>query len=123
MAEPELAPLRAQAQHFLDGHDDWPDTHFRILDPGNSPIPRGGFLPIGVQNPSRREEAFRRVAHHPNLHSAMAQLLDGEVELYTDQFLLRHGAVNSGDGGGTFYHQDSYYWRFQPERGCTRGSR
>lgn len=118
MAENELAPLRAQAQHFLDGDHDWPDTHFQILDPAQYPNPRGGFLPIGVQQPAKREEDFRRVAHHPRLRAAMEQLLGGEVELYTDQFLLRHGAVSSGDGGRTFYHQDSYYWRIQPERGC-----
>jgi len=118
MSEAELAPLRQHARNFLEGDHDWPDTHFQILNPEEYQNPRGGFLPTGVQGPAQREEDFRRIAEHPRLQATMSQLLGGEVEKYTDQFLIRHGLLKEGQGGRSFYHQDSYYWHLEPQRGC-----
>jgi ectoine hydroxylase-related dioxygenase (phytanoyl-CoA dioxygenase family) len=67
-----------------------------------------------VQRPAKQEQVFRDIADHPNLQSAMAQLLGGPVERFTDQALIKNKTVR----GESFYHQDSEYWHIPPEQGA-----
>lgn len=110
----EAARVRARLIELLHGEHGWPLSHFQVLDPARFRNPNGSFVPIGVQQPAEQEEVFREVADHPNLQSAMAQLLGGEVERFTDQALIKSASIE----GPSFYHQDSYYWHLNPERGC-----
>lgn len=110
----EATRVRNRLMELLRGEHDWPLTHFQILDPARFRNERGGFVPIGVQLPAQREAVFRDIADHPNLRAAMEQLLGGPVERFTDQALIKNAATD----GQSFYHQDSFYWRVQPERGC-----
>ena len=47
----------------------------------------------------------------------MTALLGGEVELFTDQIGVKHGFITEEQGGRSYYHQDSYYWKIEPELG------
>lgn len=110
----EAAGVRARLMELLEGEHDWPDTHFQVLDPSKFRNRKGGFVPIGVQRPARQEAVFREIADHENLQAAMAQLLGGPVERFTDQALIKNREIP----GQSFYHQDSYYWKIPPKRGC-----
>ncbi|MCC6444994.1 MAG: phytanoyl-CoA dioxygenase family protein [Armatimonadetes bacterium] len=110
----EVAKVRARLMGLLEGEHDWSGRHFQVLDPSRYRNARGGTVPIGVQQPAEREEVFREVADHPDLQSAMSQLLGGPVRRFTNQALIKNAQVD----GQSFYHQDSYYWRVEPERGC-----
>ena len=48
----------------------------------------------------------------------MSQILGGRVVRYTDQCLIKSRHIKTEQGGQSFYHQDSYYWRIAPELGC-----
>ena len=78
-------------------------------------------LPFGVQRPAAYSQLFRDVADHGNLRCVMATLLNGPVQRFTDQALVKWGDM-PGDGGATHWHQDSYYWHIDPELGCIVGS-
>jgi len=110
----EAKAVRTRLMTLLEGDHDWPDTHFQVLDPSKFRNAKGGLVPLGVQQPAKREQVFRDVADHPNLQSAMAQLLGGPVQRFTDQALIKNKAVR----GESFYHQDSDYWHIPPERGA-----
>lgn len=110
----KVKAVRARLMELLDGDHDWPETHFQILDPSKFRNPKGGFVPLGVQRPAKQEQVFRDIADHPNLQSAMAQLLGGPVERFTDQALIKNKTVR----GESFYHQDSEYWHIPPEQGA-----
>lgn len=110
----EATGARKRLMEILEGDHDWPDLHFQVLDPGKYRNKRGGFVPIGVQRPARQEAVFREIADHANLQGAMAQLLGGPVKRFTDQALIKHREID----GQSFYHQDSYYWKIEPGRGC-----
>jgi len=110
----EAAGVRSRLMDLLEGNHDWPNAHFQVLDPSKFRNDKGGFMPIGVQLPAKQEQVFKAIADHPNLQSAMAQLLGGPVQRFTDQALIKHRDIS----GQSFYHQDSYYWRLHPERGC-----
>lgn len=110
----EVAAVRARLMEILAGDHDWPQEHFQVLDPAKFRNANGGFVPFGVQRPAKREPIFKSIADHPNLQRAMAQLLDGPVERFTDQALIKNKAVR----GESFYHQDSDYWHIPPERGA-----
>ena len=110
----EAAQVRTRLMDILVGNHDWPDEHFQVLNPDRFRNDQGGFIPLGVQRPAKQEAIFRNIADHPNLQSVMAQLLDGPVERYTDQALIKNKAVR----GESFYHQDSDYWHIPPERGA-----
>jgi hypothetical protein len=114
IAPEEATRVRARLIQLLHGEHDWPLSHFQVLDPSQFRNPQGGYVPIGVQLPARQEQVFRDIADHPNLQSAMAQLLGGPVERFTDQALIKNATIE----GPSFYHQDSFYWRLDPERGC-----
>ncbi|MCZ6678125.1 MAG: phytanoyl-CoA dioxygenase family protein [Candidatus Poribacteria bacterium] len=110
----EASCVRNRLMDLLEGDHDWPDNHFQILDPSKCRNSNGGFVPIGVQRPAMREGVFEDIADHPNLQSAMAQLLGGLVKRFTDQALIKNPAIS----GQSFYHQDSYYWHLAPKQGC-----
>jgi hypothetical protein len=111
----ELMPVRDRLLQLMVGDHDWPEDHFQVIDPSRFRNPKGGLVPLGVQGPAHREEIFRRIADHPNLRTAMAELLNGPVRRYTDQCIIRNKDIR---GGESFFHQDSYYWRIRPEAGC-----
>jgi hypothetical protein len=110
----EIIAVRVRLMELLAGEHDWPDTYFQILDPSKFRNPKGGFVPLGVQRPAKQEQVFKDMADHPNLQAAMAQLLAGPVERFTDQALIKNKAIR----GESFYHQDSEYWHIPPERGA-----
>ncbi len=114
VSEAETAPVRKRLIEIRDGDHDWPDSHFRVMNPEEIKNKRGGMLPVGVQKPARQEAIFRTIADHPNLQSAMAQLLGGPVQRYTDQAIIK----NKERDGQSFYHQDSFYWKLPPKQGC-----
>lgn len=110
----ELLRIRMRLMDLLEGGHSWPPDHFQILDPARFHNSKGGPVLVGVQRPSRCEQVFRDIAEHPRLAQAMAQVLGGPVELFTDQALIKGPQIS----GQSFYHQDSYYWKIAPERGC-----
>lgn len=110
----EVQRVRSRLLELLHGEHDWPLNHFQVLDPARFHNPKGGFVPFGVQQPAQQEAIFRDIADHPNLQLVVAELLGGSVERFTDQALIKNAAID----GPSFYHQDSFYWRLNPERGC-----
>ena len=48
----------------------------------------------------------------------MTALLGDLVKRFTDQIGIKHGKLNEAQGGCSYYHQDSYYWKIAPELGC-----
>lgn len=95
----------------------WPQRHFQVVDPKRTTRADGSFLPWGLQLPSRVDPVFQAMACHPNLVNAMSQLLDSEVELHTDQALIKYGCITEPTAH-TYYHQDSQYWKIAPMLGC-----
>ena len=96
----------------------WPPRHFQVLDPARLRAGGGGPLAAGIQRPASQEAVFAAVAGHPNLAAAMAALLRGPVELFTDQVGVKHGALEEEQGGCSYFHQDSWYWKVEPHLGC-----
>ena len=96
----------------------WPATHFQLFDPGRYTSRAGKPLPGGVQRPASRDSVFADIAEHPRLVEAMGALLGGEVEPFTDQIGLKHGVISEQQGACSYFHQDSFYWKIDPERGC-----
>lgn len=110
----EAACVRTRLIDLLEGAHDWPDIHFQVIQLPETHNAVDGFVPIGVQRPAQREQVFKDIADHPNLQSAMEQLLGGPVKRFTDQALIKNCAIS----GQSFYHQDSDYWRLPPKQGC-----
>jgi ectoine hydroxylase-related dioxygenase (phytanoyl-CoA dioxygenase family) len=110
--------VREMLLEILEGNHNWPDSHFQILDPTLYKSKKGGFLPVGVQQPAKMSSVFVGIADHPRLQAAMSELLDGPVSRYTDQALIKSTYIKEEQGGATFFHQDSYYWHIEPELGC-----
>jgi len=96
----------------------WPNGHFQVLDPERYRSENDTPLPVGIQQPASQETFFADITDHPNLAKAIAALLGGPVELFTDQIGIKHGTLNEAQGGCSYYHQDSYYWKIAPELGC-----
>jgi len=107
-----------RVQEIIDHPPDWPSGHFQVLDPAEYCSASGDPLPKGMQRPGLEESVFAAVAEHPNLSQAMAALLGGEVELFTDQIGVKHGRIQTEQGGRSFFHQDSWYWKIEPQLGC-----
>ena len=114
IAPAETVQVRQRLMELLEGDHDWPEAHFQVLDPNGFSNAKGGYVPIGVQRPAQQEDVFSTIADHENLQRAMSQLLGGPVVRYTDQALIKYRHID----GNSFYHQDSYYWKIEPERGC-----
>ncbi len=114
----EMAPVREALIDIEEGNHDWPDEYFQWLDPSAVRNEKGTRIPAGVQGPAQRSETFRNIADHPRLISAMSQILGGPVARFTDQCGIKSRHITTEQGGQTFYHQDSYYWRINPQLGC-----
>jgi hypothetical protein len=97
---------------------EWPARHFQVLDPDRYQSPSGKPLPGGIQLPASQEDVFAQVAYHPALSDAMDRLLGGPTERFTDQIGLKHWSVQEEQGGRSYHHQDSYYWKIDPRLGC-----
>jgi phytanoyl-CoA hydroxylase len=100
------------------GEHDWPAEHCHYIDPAKVRDGRGQKMPGGLQQPAKRSPEFARIADHPNLVAAMSQILGGPVTRFTDQSAIKTRLVTTEQGGRSFYHQDSYYWRLDPRQGC-----
>ena len=111
----ELMPLRERLSQLLHEQHDWPAELFHVLDKSRFRNENGGPIPLGLMKAAQQDENFQRVADHSNLQSVMKQLLGPTAHRSTDQAIFRAGSLNSGQ---SFYHQDSYYWRLEPEVGC-----
>jgi len=115
----ELIPaVRNELTLIEEGRDSWPPEMFHIVDPKYYLTPTGKPMPGGVQLPSRHSADFKAVADHPRLQQAMAELLGGPVVRQTDQVVIKSRHIKTEQGGRSFYHQDSYYWRLGPRLGC-----
>ena len=110
--------VRAELAIIESGESTWSLDHFQIVDPKHYVCPNGKPMPGGVQLPSRTSPLFSSFAHHPRLVQAMTDLLGGPVVRSTDQALIKSRHLQGEQGGRTFYHQDSYYWRIEPKLGC-----
>lgn len=96
----------------------WPLNRFQTVDPSRYRHDDGQQIPQGVQLPAAQEPLFGEMADHPALQEAMSGLLGGPVRRFTDQIGIRWGRIREEQGGKSFYHQDSYYWRIEPQLGC-----
>jgi ectoine hydroxylase-related dioxygenase (phytanoyl-CoA dioxygenase family) len=114
----ELKAVRNLMVDLLENNEDWPKGHFQVLDQALYKNRKGGFIPLGIQCPAQRSEVFRNIADHPALQTAMSELLGGAVVRHTDQALVKSIHIKEAQGGATFYHQDSFYWRVEPRLGC-----
>ena len=110
--------LRTRALEVAHGFHGWGDGAFQILPPDSFKWEDGSYMPIGIQRPAHYEDIFRNFVEHQNLVEAMAALLRGEVELFTDQIGVKYDFLDEYAGGVSHYHQDSYYWHIPPELGC-----
>ena len=99
-----------RVQEIIDHPLDWPSERFQVLNSAEYYSVSGHPLTQGIQRPSREESVFAAVAEHSNLSQFMAILLDGEAELFTDQIGVKHGWIQTEQGGRSFFHQDSWYW-------------
>lgn len=114
----DTAPVLAGLMDIEADPEAWPAEHFQFADPAKVRNERGQKIPGGVQLPSKLSETFRRMADHPNLQSAMSQILGGPVKRFTDQCGIKTRFLKTEQGGMSFHHQDSYYWKIAPELGC-----
>jgi ectoine hydroxylase-related dioxygenase (phytanoyl-CoA dioxygenase family) len=73
---------------------------------------------MGLQRPGLNEDVFGCIAEHQNIKSAMGSVLGGEVELFTEQIGIKPGWIEQEQGGRSYFHQDSWYWKIDPELGC-----
>mgnify|MGYP002639896568 CR=1 FL=1 len=111
-----ITAARQRLDEIIDTRPAWSPGRFQDLDPARCP----GDAPIagGIQRPSLEEDVFSSVAQHTNLAQAMAALLDGAAELFTDQLGVKYGWNETEQGGRSYFHQDSWYWKIAPELGC-----
>ena len=115
--EDAIKAARHRVHEMMEDQPDWAAESWQVLDPARKVNSRGQALPTGIQRPGKYEAVFGDFAGHPNLIAAMAELLGGEVELFTDQIGIKHGFIDEEQGGRSYYHQDSLYWKIEPERG------
>ena len=113
-----IEACRQRVLEIVEQRPDWDPGHFQDLDPAVYRSSTGDPVPVGIQRPAAEEEVFSCIAHHPNLVEAMCQLLDGKVRHSTDQIGVKHGWLDIEQGGRSFFHQDSWYWKIEPELGC-----
>lgn len=116
---PELiSAARQRTMEIAANLAPWPAVHFQVLDPIRYSSKNNTPLPGGIQRPASQEEVFAKIADHPHLVEVMAMLLSNVVERFTDQLGVKHAIVSQEQGGRSYFHQDSYYWKIPPERGC-----
>lgn len=115
---PAMSAVRTLLHRIEEGEHVYPPEHFQTVDPAKVRNAKGTPIGAGVQIPSKLDPAFKAVADHANLQSAMAQLLGGPVKRFTDQCGIKTKYITTEQGGRSFFHQDSYYWKIAPELGC-----
>ena len=113
-----ISAARTRILEIADHLPDWPAKHFQILDPALYKGKSGKSIAVGLQRPGLNEELFAQIAEHENIRSAMGTVLGGEVELFTEQIGIKHGWIEQEQGGRSYFHQDSWYWKIDPELGC-----
>ena len=113
-----IEAARQRTMEIAGALADWPSRHFQVLDPDRYKAAGGSPLPGGIQQPASQEDVFARITDHPRLAEVMAALLGGPVERFTDQIGVKHAAVVEEQGGRSYFHQDSFYWKIAPELGC-----
>ena len=113
-----IAAARRRITEVAGDPDVWPSGHFQVFDPARYTSATDKPLPGGIQQPASRESVFADIADHPRLVAAMAGLLGGEVERFTDQIGVKHGVITEEQGARSYFHQDSFYWKIAPELGC-----
>ena len=112
-----IAAARARVVEMIEDQPDWANRSWQVVDPAYKQNGKGQPFPIGIQRPALAEAVFDAVAHHPPLIAAAAELLGGDVELFTDQIGVKHGFISEEQGGCSYYHQDSFYWKIDPDLG------
>ena len=112
----DIAAVAERVDEIVQRRPAWESPRFQDLDP--SRCPGDGPTPAGIQRPALEEEVFARVAKHPRLADVMAGLLGRPSELFTDQIGVKHGWIDNEQGGRSYFHQDSWYWKIAPELGC-----
>jgi len=113
-----ISAARSRVLEIADDLPDWPSKHFQVLDPNVHTGKTGKPVPVGLQRPGLNEDVFGIIAEHENLKSAMAAILDDDVELFTEQIGIKHGWITQEQGGRSYFHQDSWYWKIDPKLGC-----
>ena len=119
LIEPELldAVSRRCAALITDPHT-LSSSACHAVDPQRYNPFGGDFVPASLQRPAQHDATFRAVAEHPRLQAAMRELLGGPIVFTTDQVGIKHGFVSEEQGGCSYFHQDSWYWKLPPGRGC-----
>ena len=113
-----MAAAWQRVQEIVECPPNWGKGRFQVLNPKEYQASNGDPIPKGIQRPGLEEDVFATVAEHENLSNAMAGVLGGDVELFTDQIGVKHGWVDNEQGGRSYHHQDSWYWKIDPELGC-----
>ncbi len=111
-----IVSARQRLEQILARRPDWNPGRFQDLDPAR--CPGGGPTAAGIQRPGLEEDVFAQIAEHEQLAESMTSLLGGQAELFTDQLGVKHGWIDTEQGGRSFFHQDSWYWKIAPELGC-----
>lgn len=114
----EILAVREMLHQIEEGDSDLPPSHGQFFDGARVTNSKGLRIAGGVQGPARWSPVFEVVADHPNLQSAMSQLLRGPVERFTDQCGIKTRYITNEQGGCSYFHQDSYYSHIDPELGC-----
>ena len=112
----QITAVRERVEQIVATRPAWDPRRFQDLDP--SRCPDDTPVAAGIQRPGLEEDVFAQVAEHSHLAAAMATLLDGPSELFTDQVGVKHAWIDNEQGGRSYFHQDSWYWKVAPELGC-----
>jgi ectoine hydroxylase-related dioxygenase (phytanoyl-CoA dioxygenase family) len=112
-----LVAAKEKVIEIQENQPHWATDSWQFLDPKRKTNSKGEGLPIGIQRASIFEEQFKVIAEHNNIVAAAEELLGGKVRLFTDQIIIKHGFIDEDQGGRSYYHQDSYYWKLQPNLG------
>lgn len=112
----DIGQVRTRVEQIIHKRPDWDAGRFQDLDPAR--CPGDAAVPGGIQRPALQEDVFARVAEHPNLAAAMTTILGGPSQLFTDQIGVKYGWNDTEQGGRSYFHQDSWYWKIAPELGC-----
>lgn len=113
-----MAAMRARMVESMESPPPWYEEATYVVDPSVGRHPKGHPWSAGFQLPAKHAQEFAAVADHPNMVAVMTALLGGPVKRFTDQTGVRQGFITTQQGGSSFYHQDSHYWRIAPRLGC-----
>ncbi|HCL31942.1 MAG TPA: hypothetical protein DIC52_26390 [Candidatus Latescibacteria bacterium] len=111
-----ITAARERLDEIIETRPAWEPGRFQDLDPRR--CPGDGPVAGGIQRPALEESVFAEIAEHERLAEAMVALLGGAAELFTDQLGVKHGWNDTAQGGRSYFHQDSWYWKIAPELGC-----